>query len=140
MLRGPKLIRIRSRSFTKPRSANTLELTPQPTSGVSYAGKIAKEETRIDWRKPWKQVHDHCRGLAPFPGAWCEVAGTRVKVLRTSKGEGAGAPGTVLDDQLTVACGEGALRLIEVQRAGRQPMRAEEFLRGTSVVPGTVVA
>ena len=118
----------------------TLELTPQPTSGITYADKIAKEETRIDWRKPWKQVHDHCRGLAPFPGAWCEVAGTRVKVLRTRKGEGAGAPGTVLDDQLTVACGEGALRLVEVQRAGRQPMRAEEFLRGTSVVPGTIVA
>jgi methionyl-tRNA formyltransferase len=118
----------------------TLEFTPQPASGITYADKIAKEETRIDWRKPWKQVHDHCRGLAPFPGAWCEVAGTRVKVLRARKGEGAGAPGTVLDDQLTVACGEGALRLVEVQRAGRQAMRAEEFLRGTSVVPGTVVA
>jgi methionyl-tRNA formyltransferase len=82
-------------------------------------------------------VHDHCRGLSPFPGAWFELPGAgRVKVLRTTRGDGSGAPGTVLDDRLTIACGEGAVRLLEVQRAGKQPMRAEEFLRGTKVARG----
>ena len=115
----------------------TLQLTPQPEAGVTYAAKIEKRETRIDWAKPWKAVHDHCRGLSPFPGAWFELAGQRVKVLRTTRGEGVGAPGTVLDDRLTVACREGAVRLLEVQRAGRQPMKAEEFLRGAKITPGT---
>jgi methionyl-tRNA formyltransferase len=115
----------------------TLQLTPQGEAGVTYAAKIDKGETRIDWSKPWKDVHDHCRGLSPFPGAWFELAGQRVKVLRTTRGEGVGAPGTVLDDRLTVACREGAVRLLEVQRAGRQPMKAEEFLRGAKITPGT---
>jgi methionyl-tRNA formyltransferase len=121
-----------------------LVLTPQPATGVTYADKIAKDETRIDWRKPWKRVHDHCRGLSPFPGAWFEIAGEgapiRVKALRTAKGEGAGAPGMLLDDKLTVACGEGAVRLLEVQRAGRQAMQAEEFLRGTPLARGTILS
>ncbi len=117
----------------------TLQLTPQPDDGVTYAAKIGKSETRIDWGRPWKQVHDHCRGLSPFPGAWFELAGQRIKVLRTTKGEGSGAPGAVLDDRLTIACGEGAVRLLDVQRAGKQPMKAEEFLRGTPVAPGTVL-
>ena len=118
----------------------TLQLTPQPEDGVTYAAKIDKGETRIDWAKPWKAVHDHCRGLSPFPGAWFELPGAgRIKVLRTTPGEGAGAPGTVLDDRLTIACGDGAVRLLEVQRAGRQPMKAEEFLRGSKVAPGTVL-
>ena len=118
----------------------TLQLTPQPDEGVTYAAKIDKGETRIDWAKPWKAVHDHCRGLSPFPGAWFELPGAgRIKVLRTTRGEGSGAPGTVLDDRLTIACGEGAVRLLEVQRAGRQPMKAEEFLRGNKVAPGTVL-
>ena len=115
----------------------TLTLTPQPAQGVTYAEKIGKDETRIDWSKPWKQVHDHIRGLSPFPGAWCEIDGVRVKALRTTKGEGSGAPGTVLDDKLTIACGEGAVRLRQAQRAGKQPMAVEEFLRGTPVKPGT---
>jgi len=116
----------------------TLHLTPQPPEGVTYAAKIGKNETRIDWTQPWKIVHDHCRGLSPYPGAWFELPGAgRIKVLRTTRGEGAGAPGTVLDDRLTIACGDGAVRLIEVQRAGKQPMKAEEFLRGTAVKPGT---
>ena len=117
-----------------------LVLTPQPADGVTYADKIAKDETRIGWRKPWKQVHDHCRGLSPFPGAWCEAAGARVKVLRSTRGEGSGAPGTLLDGKLTVACGDGAVRLVEVQRAGRQPMQAEEFLRGTPLAPGAILS
>ncbi|MDI3470206.1 MAG: Methionyl-tRNA formyltransferase [Pseudolabrys sp.] len=116
----------------------SLSVTPQPTEGVTYAEKIAKSETRIDWSKPWQEVHNHIRGLSPFPGAWFELAdGTRVKVRRSTRGGGDGAPGTVLDDRLTIACGDGAVRLTEVQRAGKQPMSAEEFLRGTSLLSGT---
>jgi methionyl-tRNA formyltransferase len=118
----------------------TLQLTPQPDEGVTYAAKIDKGETRIDWGKPWRQVHDHIRGLSPFPGAWFELAGgppARIKALRTTLGEGSGAPGTVLDDHLTIACADGAVRLLEVQRAGKQPMKAEEFLRGAKITPGT---
>jgi methionyl-tRNA formyltransferase len=118
---------------------DALVLTPQPADGVTYAAKIDKAETRIDWSKPWKQVHDHCRGLSPFPGAWCEIAGARVKVLRTTQGDGSGAPGTVLDDRLTVACGEGAIRILSLQPAGKRAMTADEYLRGTRVVPGTVL-
>jgi methionyl-tRNA formyltransferase len=120
----------------------TLQFTPQPEEGVTYASKIEKGEAQIDWSKPWKAVHNHCRGLSPFPGAWFELPGTqpaRIKVLRTTKGEGSGAPGTVLDNELTVACGDGAVRLLEVQRAGKQPMKAEDFLRGTKVAPGTIL-
>jgi methionyl-tRNA formyltransferase len=119
----------------------TLQLTPQPQDGATYATKIDKNETRIDWAKPWNVVHNHCRGLSPFPGAWFELAGAgRVKVLRTTKGEGRGAAGAVLDDKLTVACGEGAVRLVELQRAGKQPMQADEFLRGTPIARGTVLS
>ena len=118
----------------------TLQLTPQPDAGVTYASKIDKNETRIDWTKPWKVVHDHCRGLSPFPGAWCELDGAgRIKILRTTKGNGSGTSGTVLDGVLTIACGEGAVRILELQRAGKHAMRADEFLRGTTVSPGTVL-
>jgi len=117
----------------------SLTLTPQPEAGTTYAPKIDKNETRIDWGRPWREVHNHIRGLSPFPGAWCEIAGEggRIKLLRTTKGEGGGAPGTLLDDRLTVACGEGAVRILELQRAGRQIMKADEFLRGTRVAAGT---
>ena len=118
----------------------SLHFTPQPTDGVTYAEKIQKTETRIDWSQPWQAVHNHIRGLSPFPGAWFELAdGTRVRVRRSTRGEGSGAPGTVLDDKLTIACGDGAVRLVEVQRAGKQPMTAGDFLRGTQVVRGTVL-
>jgi methionyl-tRNA formyltransferase len=113
-----------------------LASTPQPEAGVTYAAKISKAETRIDWAQPWSEVHNHIRGLSPFPGAWFELGGVRVKALRSTKGEGSGVPGTVLDDMLTVACGNGAVRLTQVQRAGKQPMSAEEFLRGTPVTTG----
>jgi methionyl-tRNA formyltransferase len=116
-----------------------LMLTPQRPDGVSYAAKIDKAETRIDWTRSRQAVHDHCRGLSPFPGAWCEIGGARVKVLRTTKAEGSGAPGTVLDDRLAVACRDGAIRIVELQRAGKQAMKAEEFLRGTPVAPGTAL-
>jgi methionyl-tRNA formyltransferase len=118
----------------------SLSLTPQPTAGVTYAEKISKNETRIDWTKPCKQVHDHIRGLSPSPGAWFELEGVRVKVMRSIRAERAGSPGMLLDDKLTVACGDGAVRLVLVQRAGKQPMSAEEFLRGTPVKAGAQVA
>lgn len=112
----------------------SLQLTAQSNDGVTYANKIEKSETRIDWAKPWNEVHNHIRGLSPFPGAWFEAADVgRVKVLRSTRGKGDGKPGHVLDDRLTIACGDGSVRLVEVQRAGKRPMRAEEFLRGTSI-------
>jgi len=117
-----------------------LKLTPQPSVGVTYAAKIDKTETRIDWTQSWNKVHDHCRGLSPFPGAWFEDANAgRIKVLRSTKGRGSGEPGRVLDGALTIACAEGAVRLLELQRAGRQPMRAEDFLRGTPIPPGAML-
>ncbi len=118
----------------------SLSLTPQGENGVTYAAKIGKGETRIDWTKPWQRVHDHIRGLSPFPGAWFEIGNVRVKALRSTKGEGAAAPGTLLDDRLTVACGDGAVRLCQVQRAGKQPMAVEEFLRGTPLKAGMQLA
>jgi methionyl-tRNA formyltransferase len=115
-------------------------LTPQATTGATYANKIDKSETRIDWTRPWNEVHNHCRGLSPFPGAWCELPGAgRVKILRTTKGIGVGQPGRVLDDKLTIACGTGAVRLLELQRAGKQPMSADEFLRGMPIMRANVL-
>lgn len=115
-----------------------LELRPQPTTGVTVATKIEANETGIDWMQPAARVHDHCRGLSPFPGAWFETVDergspVRVKVLRTTIGEGSGPPGTVLDDHFNVACGTGAVRVVELQRAGRQAMSATPFLRGLNV-------
>ena len=112
---------------------------PEDESAI-YADKISKDETRIDWTKPWRDVHNHIRGLSPYPGAWFEIGGVRVKALRSTRGEGKGVPCTALDDHLTIACGDGAVRLTQVQRAGRQPMAAEEFLRGTKVEPGARLA
>jgi methionyl-tRNA formyltransferase len=118
----------------------SLTVTPQAAQGATYADKIDKRETRIDWTQPWNKVHDHCRGLSPFPGAWLELAGLgRIKVLRTTKGDGQGEAGRVLDGHLTVACGSGALRIVELQRAGGKPMHAEEFLRGTPVAHGSTL-
>jgi methionyl-tRNA formyltransferase len=117
----------------------TLELMPQAAEGVTYAAKIDKAEARIVWSRPARDVLRHCHGLSPFPGAWCEVPiggePVRVKVLRCALAEGRGAPGTVLDEDLTVACGDGAIRILELQRAGKPPMRAADFLRGTRLVP-----
>jgi methionyl-tRNA formyltransferase len=122
----------------------SLNLTPQPHAGITYAGKIGKEEARVDWSRPWQEVHNRIRGLSPLPGAWFELpsegGAIRVKLLRSTTGNGGGAPGTVLDDRLTIACGTGAVRLTELQRAGRQPMKAAEFLRGTPLKPGTRLA
>jgi methionyl-tRNA formyltransferase len=120
----------------------TLQCTPQPADGVTYAAKIGKDEGRIDFTRPARAVHDHVRALSPVPGAWTEVAAgaggkpERLKVLRTARAEGSGPPGTILGDDLTIACGEGALRILEVQRGGKRPMPAEDFLRGFPLRPG----
>jgi methionyl-tRNA formyltransferase len=118
-----------------------LRCTPQPADGATYAAKIGKHETRIDFARPARAVHDHVRALSPAPGAWTEVATPggrpeRLKVLRTAPAEGRGPPGTLLAGDLTIACGEGAVRILEVQRGGRRPMTAEEFLRGFPLQPG----
>jgi methionyl-tRNA formyltransferase len=114
----------------------SLELTEQNQDGVVYASKINKAETRIDWSKPAQEVHNHIRGLSPFPGSWCEMmlGGKlqRVKVLSSEIVSGSGKPATVMDD-LTVCCEEGAVKLVRVQRAGKQAQSAEEFLRGNKV-------
>jgi methionyl-tRNA formyltransferase len=118
----------------------TLQLAPQPQTGATYANKVEKDETRIDWTRPWQGVHNRCRGLSPFPGAWCELPGVgRVKILRTTKGIGEGEPGRVLDDRLTIACGTGSVRLVKLQRAGGKPLSTEEFLRGTPILRASVL-
>ncbi|MBL3571389.1 methionyl-tRNA formyltransferase [Rhodovulum sulfidophilum] len=101
----------------------------QPGDGVTYAAKIDKAEARVDWTRPAPEVARHINGLSPFPGAWCDVAGERLKLLRARAVEGTAAPGTVLGG-LTVACGEGAVEILEAQRQGKRPMRATEILRG----------
>ena len=117
-----------------------LQLTKQTGEDVTYAAKIEKAEARIDWNKPARAVLRHIHGLSPFPGAWCEIPiegeQVRVKLLRCEMVEGSGTPGEVLDDHLTVACGEGALRILELQRAGKAPMKAADFLRGTPLKAG----
>ena len=116
-----------------------LQLTKQSEDGVTYAAKIDKAESRIDWNKPARAVLRHIHGLSPFPGAWGEVpiegAPVRVKILRGAVAEGSGGPGELLDDRLAVACASRAIRILELQRAGGRPMKADEFLRGTLLKP-----
>jgi methionyl-tRNA formyltransferase len=116
-----------------------LVLAAQPETGVTHAAKINNTETRVDWTRPAQDVHNQIRGLSPFPGAWCQIADARVRLLRTTRADGSGAPGTVLDDRLAVACGAGAVRILELQRAGRQAMKADAFLRGSPLPAGTVL-
>ncbi|MBN9280623.1 MAG: methionyl-tRNA formyltransferase [Hyphomicrobium sp.] len=122
---------------------NTLACTPQPPDGVTYAAKIEKAEARIDWARSAAEVHNQIRGLSPWPGAFFEVRHEgrveRLKVLRVTQVQGSGAAGTLLDDAGTIACGDGAVRLIEVQRAGKKPMSLAELLRGFSLPAGTCV-
>ncbi len=123
--------------------ADDLPLTEQAEEGVVYAQKISKAETRIDFSKSARQVHDHIRGLSPFPGAWfeLEIAGKpeRVKVLNSERVAGEGPAGTVIDDSLTIACGEGAVRPMRLQRAGGKALGLADFLRGTPIATGTRV-
>src|SRR5258705_930871 len=108
---------------------NGLQLNKQNEQGVTYAAKIDKAEARIDWNRPAHEVLRHIHGLSPFPGAWCEIAGegeppARLKILRCEPADGLGEPGAVLDDRLTIACGAGAIRIVDLQRAGKAPMKA----------------
>ncbi len=120
--------------------AGRLQETPQGTEGVTYAAKIDKAETRIDWTRPAAQIERQLRAFAPAPGAWFELEGERIRALAGRLAKGRGQPGTALDDTLTVACGEGAIRLEMVQRAGKGAMEAAAFLRGRAVPAGTVLA
>src|SRR5262245_6317623 len=117
-----------------------LQLTKQGEAGLTYAAKIEKADAKIDWGKPAQVVLRHVHGLSPFPGARSEVAvdgeAVRLKILRCEPAKGSGAPGALLDDRLTIACGDGAIRIVELQRAGKAPMKAAEFSRGTPLKPG----
>jgi methionyl-tRNA formyltransferase len=118
----------------------SLTETPQPTDGVTYAAKIEKVEARIDFARPAAEVHNHIRGLSPHPGAWFEIEvdgkRERFKVLRSIVVAGTGAPGTVLDDQLTIACAAGAIRPTLIQRAGKKAMSTADALRGLPIMAG----
>ncbi len=137
MLKGARLMRDAMAKLEN----DDLPLTVQAEEGVIYAAKIDKAETRIDFSRPSQDVHNHIRGLAPFPGAWfeLEIGGKpeRVKVLASERAEGMGEAGSVLDDQLMIACASGAVRLLKLQKAGGKPMLAADFLRGTPVPIGT---
>jgi len=120
-----------------------LQLTRQSGQGVTYAAKIDKAEARIDWNQPARAVLRHIHGLSPFPGAWCEMPiegePVRVKILRCEMTDGSGATGELLDGRLAVACAQGAIRILELQRAGKAPMQAPDFLRGTPLKAGVRV-
>ena len=111
----------------------------QDDADATYAAKIDKAEARIDWDRPAQEVVRHVHGLSPFPGAWFDLAGQRVKLLRVEEAEGTGNAGEVLDDRLAIACRDGAIRPIELQRAGKPKMDLDTFLRGNAVAPGTVL-
>ncbi|WP_411351954.1 methionyl-tRNA formyltransferase [Leisingera aquaemixtae] len=115
------------------------ELAPevQPEEGVTYAEKIDKAEAQVDWSRPAAEVDRKIRGLSPFPGAWCEIEGQRVKLLASKLAEGQGAPGEVLDEALTIACGTGAVQLLRLQRAGKSAQDPNVFLRGFPVPKGS---
>ena len=124
-------------------SRDSLHFTPQAEEGVTYAHKIEKAESRIDWTRSADELHNHVRGLSPFPGAFFEAdfgkGSERIKVLRSKVANGQGMPGTLLDEALTIACGAGALQILDVQRAGKAPMKADEFLRGARLPKGSVL-
>ncbi|MDB5521642.1 MAG: methionyl-tRNA formyltransferase [Tardiphaga sp.] len=120
-----------------------LQLSKQSDDGVTYAAKIDKAEAKIDFTQPARAVLKHCHGLSPFPGAWCEFAidgeAVRIKILRCELASGQGAPGEVLDDALAIACGDGAIRITQLQRAGKSVTSAPDFLRGTAIAAGARV-
>ncbi len=116
---------------------DALSAKTQPDAGVTYAHKIDKAEAAIDWTRPAKEIDRQIRGLSPFPGAWFEHGGVRIKVLGSRLVPGTGAPGVILDDALSVACGEGAVQLTRLQRAGKGAQDADVFLRGTPMPAGT---
>jgi methionyl-tRNA formyltransferase len=113
---------------------------PQPDEGVTYAKKILKEEARIDWTRSAREVDCLIRGLSPVPGAWCEAKGERLKILDVLPASGTGRPGEVLDDWLTIACREGAIRPLRLQRPGKAPMDVDDVLRGFALPKGTILS
>ncbi len=112
---------------------------PQPNEGVTYADKVSKAETRIDWRQGAHPIIRQILAFAPSPGAWFEAGGERIKLLEAKIADAAGQPGELLDNALTIACGDGAIRPTLVQRAGRAPMTAQDLLRGFPIPPGTIL-
>jgi methionyl-tRNA formyltransferase len=118
---------------------NPTPAEPQPVAGATYAKKIDKAESRIDWSTPAKEIERQVLAFAPSPGAWFQANGERIKVLEATSADGSGRPGEVLDAQLTVATTCGSLRPLKVQRAGRAPMTAEELLRGFAIPKGTIL-
>ena len=112
---------------------------PQPDLGVTYAKKIDKAEARIDWSASAKEVERQARAFNPVPGAWFEANGERIKLLRANIDRGTGKPGEVIDDALTISCSDGAVRPLQVQRAGRAVMTPEELLRGFPIPKGTIL-
>jgi methionyl-tRNA formyltransferase len=121
-------------------ASRLFEGEPQPEEGVTYAAKISKAEARIDWARPAAAIVRQVQGLAPFPGAWFEVAGERVKLLAAEAVEAHGAAGTVIDDHLTIACGDNAIRPSLLQRAGHKALPLDEFMRGFAIRAGTLLA
>jgi len=119
--------------------ANPGPAVGQPEVGAIYAAKVDKAEARIDWSRPAEQVVRQVLAFAPAPGAWFEAGGERIKLLDAELAEGSGKPGQVLDDRLAIACGEGAIRPLAVQRAGRGAMTPQELLRGFAIPSGTVL-
>ncbi|WP_172822307.1 methionyl-tRNA formyltransferase [Magnetospirillum moscoviense] len=113
---------------------------PQPEDGVTYARKLAKDEGKLDWARPAAELDRLVRAFTPWPGVWCEAAGERLKVLEACLADASGPPGTVLDDQLTVACGQGGLRILKAQRPGKGPMATADLLRGFALPAGTRLA
>jgi methionyl-tRNA formyltransferase len=112
---------------------------PQPEDGTSYALKVRKEEARIDWARSSAELVRQVQGLAPFPGAWFEHQGERIKLLAAERAQGHGEPGEVCDDRLTIACGSGAIRPMLVQRAGKGAMSVDDLLRGFAIPEGTIL-
>lgn len=120
-------------------SAGTLQATPQPEDGVTYAEKLSRDEGRLDWTHSAAYLARAVRAFTPWPGAWFDHDGARIKVLEAAVASGTATPGTIIDDALTIACSEGALRLLTVQRSGRGPVDAASFLRGYDLPSGTVL-
>ena len=121
-------------------AAGTLEPRPQPALGVTQAPRIEKAEGRIDWSRPAAELERQVRALNPRPGVWFSHGDLRIKVLAARAVDEEGAPGAVLDGRMTIACGEGALRPLRLQRAGKKPQSAEEYIRGAPLAPGTVLS
>lgn len=135
-----ELAALGSRLMVDVLAQDEITCTPQPAEGVTYARKIDKAEAKIDFTKPAAEVRNHVHGLSPFPGAWFQVNGTRIKVLLCESVEASGDAGSFIDDHLTIACGSGALRLLRLQREGKGAMEADVFLRGFPIAVGTRVS